>query len=81
MNIIADADKFAPFDDEAAQSMGRAFDEAWLSLQQTHARPANPPEAERARAALAQRIIELAQEGERDPARLRDRALAAMAAL
>ena len=59
------------FDDEATRIMGEAFDAACLGLQDT-GQPALVREI------IAQRIIEAAKKGERDPARLRAAGLAAL---
>jgi hypothetical protein len=59
------------FDDEATRLMGKAFDAACESLDDT-GQPIIVREA------LARRIIEAAKRGERDPDRLRDIALAAL---
>lgn len=58
-------------DPETNVIIGRAFDAAWLKL--GFAR--NNAGAEQLRTALAQRIIAMAQRGERDVASLRDDAL------
>ena len=59
------------FDPETARLLGLAFEIALVSLQ--HANGAVAP----TRDAVAQKIIELAEAGERDPDRLCDRALKA----
>jgi hypothetical protein len=58
--------RIASFDDEATMAMGEAFDRACKSL-------LNAGSA--AREIAANRIIELARNGERDPARLCEQAL------
>jgi hypothetical protein len=55
------------FEPEATQAMSVAFDDACQILRLNG--------DERAREAVATRIIELARRGERDPARLRDAVL------
>ena len=59
---------FAPFDPDRVRGIIQAFDDACRAL------PGQPPSDE-VRAILAKRITELAQTGERDPARLCERAL------
>jgi hypothetical protein len=55
--------------------MGEAFELAWRSLQQAGSRDATQYRAQRTREILARLIIDQARHGERDVARLRDRAL------
>jgi hypothetical protein len=56
------------FEPEATQAMSVAFEDVCRALNL-------PDAAERERAAVAVRIVELARRGERDPHRLRDRVL------
>jgi hypothetical protein len=60
--------KFLPFDHERARQIIDAFDDACRAL------PEQPP-SEEVRNILAKRIVELAQRGELDRARLCDQAL------
>jgi hypothetical protein len=62
------------FDPETVIILSAAYDEAWRSLQKSGIY-FTCREAEAARERLAQRIIENAKGGERDPGRLRDDAL------
>jgi hypothetical protein len=62
------------FDPETVIILSAAYDEAWRSLQNSGIY-FTCREAEAARERLAQRIIENAKGGERDPGRLRDDAL------
>ena len=62
------------FDPETVIILSAAYDEAWRSLQKSGIY-FTCREAEAARERLAQRIIENAKGGERDPGRLRDNAL------
>jgi hypothetical protein len=74
--------QYAPnksFDPELAELMQKAFEAAWQSLLQSHDVNAQPSRAAWARETLALRIIDTAQEGERDPDILRDDALAHLA--
>jgi len=64
------------FDDNAVRVMVEALDQAWKAVQENGASVAAKGHAEAARELLALRIIEIAQLGEHDPARLRDDALA-----
>jgi hypothetical protein len=57
------------FDDEATRVMGKAFDAACKGLRDK-GQPALVHEI------IAERIVEAAQKGERDPVRLRDAGLA-----
>jgi hypothetical protein len=68
------------FDDEVTRLMGEAFDAACEELHDTR-QPAVVHEviAKRIHEVIARRIIDAAHKGERDPARLRDVALAALA--
>ena len=59
------------FDDTATSAMGEAFDKAWKSLRSFGT-------ACTVREIIAKRIIAVATNGERDPARLRDQALLAL---
>ena len=59
------------FDDAATLAMGEAFDKACKSLRSFGT-------ACRVREIIAKRIIAVATNGERDPARLRDQALLAL---
>lgn len=56
------------FEPEVTHAMSVAFDEACRALNL-------PDTATREREAIAARVVELAQRGERDPVRLRDRVL------
>jgi hypothetical protein len=68
------------FDDEATRLMGEAFDAACKELHDAR-QPAVVHEviAKRIHEVIAKRIINAARRGERDPARLRDVALMALA--
>ncbi len=59
------------FDAELTQAMGEAFDRACKSL-----RDLGQPDI--VKEVIATRIVEIARTGERDPDRLRDRALIAL---
>ncbi len=63
------------FDAEVADLMGRAFDAAWDRLIGSESAYADGPKAEAAREALALKIIELGDRGERDLQRMAERAL------
>ena len=67
------------FDDNAVRVMVEALDQAWKAVQENGASVAAKGHAKAARELLALRIIEIAQLGEHDPARLRDDALAYLA--
>ena len=58
------------FDPQTLVLLETAFDEAWLTLKSTGNKTVKPDE-------LARAVLHLAIEGERDPARLHDRALGA----
>jgi hypothetical protein len=60
--------KQSVFDPEMIEAMSKAFDDACRALKLTD-------DDAREREAVAVRIIELARRGERDPVRLRERAL------
>jgi hypothetical protein len=59
------------FDDEATRIMGEAFDAACSEIRDAETLTVTHE-------VMAKRIIEAARKGERDPARLRDIALAAL---
>ncbi len=63
------------FDPEAISILTTALDDAWRSLQTSGAHFKSRFQAEAARELLAQRVIEMARLGERDPRRLREDAL------
>ena len=65
-----------PFDPETAALLGRAFDAAWNALQGDGADRLPAIAMERMREAVAAKIIEMAQGGERDAEKLREGALA-----
>ena len=69
MNIHSDPNIW--FDDTATSAMGEAFDKACKSLRSFGT-------ACTVREIIAKRIIAVATNGERDPARLRDQALLAL---
>jgi hypothetical protein len=64
------------FDVDTTIILASAFDGAWLSLQISGSPFAADDRAAGTRYLLAQRIIEIAQHGERDKRRLMDQALA-----
>jgi hypothetical protein len=63
------------FDPNTVRLLGDALDGAWRSLQTTGVYFTSRGHAEATREKLALRIIEMAEQGERDPDRLRDGAL------
>ena len=67
------------FDVDTTIILASAFDAAWLSLQVSNSPVAADDRATKTRDLLAQRIIEVAQRGERDKRRLVDEALAQFA--
>jgi hypothetical protein len=67
-----------PFDAAACDAMGVAFDSAWQELLMSRSRLASSAYADATREALAMRIIDLANQGERDVTRLRDQAVASV---
>ena len=67
------------FDVDTTIILASAFDAAWLSLQVSNSPVAADDRATKTRDLLAQRIIEVAQRGERDKRRLVDEALAQIA--
>ena len=64
------------FDVDTTIILASAFDAAWLSLQTSGSPFAADDRASQTRDLLAQRIIEVAQRGERDKRRLVDESLA-----
>ena len=67
------------FDVDTTIILASAFDAAWLSLQTSGSPFAADDRASQTRDLLAQRIIEIAQRGERDKRRLVEEALARFA--
>ena len=67
------------FDVETTIILASAFDAAWLSLQISNSPVAADDRAAETRGLLAQRLIEVAQRGERDKRRLVNEALAQFA--
>ena len=63
------------FDPEAVDILSSAFDDAWASLKASGSSFARPAYERGAREILAKRIIEMAQRGERDRAKLAASAL------
>ena len=70
VRFIEKADVGSVFDDYATKVMGEAFDAACKDLHDTG-------QSSIAYEVIAKRIIEAARSGERDPDKLRDRALTA----
>ena len=66
---------FAP---EVTMAMGLAFDRAWRMIEVSHHSILDEYGTIPSRELLASEIVELARDGERNPDRLRDRALAAL---
>ena len=75
MSILKLLGKHA-FDVDTTIILASAFDAAWLSLQTSGSPFAADDQASQTRDLLAQRIIEIAQRGERDKRRLVEEALA-----
>jgi hypothetical protein len=74
--------RYAPntyFDPEVARVMGEAFTSAWETVQSSGNPELLDGKAEWARETLGLRIIDMAQQGERDASKLRDDALAFLA--
>jgi hypothetical protein len=67
------------FDEKEIRVLVEALDQAWAHLRNSGSALVEDGHAEATRELLALRIIEIAQLGERDPARLRDNALAHLA--
>jgi hypothetical protein len=67
------------FDVDTTIILASAFDAAWLSLQISNSPVAADDRAAETRGLLAQRLIEVAQRGERDKRRLVNEALAQFA--
>jgi hypothetical protein len=76
VSIMSEAQHFlVSFDAEVSEAMAAAFDRAWGSV----ARGLSREQACHARIHLARAILDLVHEGERDPSRLSERALASLA--
>jgi len=67
--IISSLRKDRVFDPEAIRAMSVAFDDICAALNVSES-------ASAAREVIAERVIELAQRGERDPVRIREKVLA-----
>ena len=65
----------ASYGGDTLRMIGRAFDDAWGEVAQNYA---SPRATEAARLKLANIILSLAGEGERDPAKLKDRAVSTL---
>ena len=68
----------ASYGGDTLRMIGRAFDDAWGEVAQNYA---SPRATEAARLKLANIILILAAEGERDPAKLKDRAVTRFASM
>jgi hypothetical protein len=77
MSAIIPLHPLVPLDPVAADAMGTAFDDAWTRLCASGER-ISAQETCDLRIKLAHVILRLGQRGERDPARLRDFALASL---
>ena len=62
----------ASYGGDTLRMIGRAFDDAWTEVAQNYD---SPRAIEAARLKLATIVLSLAGEGERDPAKLKDRAV------
>ena len=78
MSILKLLGKHA-FDVNTTMVLASAFDTAWLSLQKTGGAAVADDQISGTRELLAQRIIEIAQHGERDRQRIVNQALAQFA--
>jgi hypothetical protein len=76
MGSVYQSPQFQPFDPKTAEVMRLAFHTAWQALLVSGSELVASFRAEATREALVLRIIELAQDGERDVVRLRDQAVA-----
>lgn len=72
----AERSEYLNLDCANAQVLGVAYDAAIAAV--TEANSAHAPPAKRIRDLIAMQIVECATEGERDPERLKQRALAAL---
>ena len=75
MSILKLLGKYT-FDIDTTKTLASAFDAAWLSLQLSSSSFAADEQSAGTRNLLAQRMIEIAQDGERDRQRLVDLVLA-----
>jgi hypothetical protein len=64
---------YKAYDPETLSVVGRAFDAAWREFRRTHCEPADRLEATRKMMAL--RVMAAANDGERDPQRLKQLAI------
>lgn len=67
------------FDPELIETLVAAYEEAWKKVEQSGSAFASPRYRRAAQEIVAKRIIEMAQRGEREPARLADDAAAYLA--
>ena len=65
------------FDSSTVSLMGRVCDDAWIELQKKNFFP-TPVNAQSVRSALASRVLDAVNQGERNPERLRSIALEAV---
>ena len=67
------------FDPEIIEILVAAYEDAWKKIEQSGSAFASPRYRRAAQEIVAKRIIEVAQRGEREPARLADDAVAYLA--
>jgi hypothetical protein len=79
MSETAPSSQVELLDTTVAASLGQAFNEAWQALLKSGLHRFSSMSDDDLKEILACRIIELANKGERDPARLRDDALSYLA--
>jgi hypothetical protein len=63
------------FDPETIEVLASAFDDAWDRIQKSGSRFARPGYSRATREVIARRIVEMAQQGVKDPQRLIDDAV------
>lgn len=67
------------FDPEVIETLVAAYEDAWQKIERSGSAFASPRYRRAAQEIVAKRIIEMAQRGEREPARLADDAVAYLA--
>ena len=77
--VIAPLLAQSAFDPEFIQTLVAAFEDAWVKVEQSGSKFASPRYKRAAQEIIAKRIIETAQEGQKDPHHLVDDAVSYLA--
>jgi hypothetical protein len=77
--VIAPLLAHSAFDPEFIETLVAAFEDAWAKVEQSGSKFASPRYKRAAQEIIAKRIIEMAQQGEKDPRQLVDDAVTYLA--